>query len=56
MSLEPNETNPRGTRAEPISTKRSSWGERLLKTVFWAVWLIDKAFRLIGWLSGDPPS
>ncbi len=55
MSYEPNETNPRGTRAEPKPTVRNVWGKRLLKTVFWAVWLIDKGFRLISWLTGEPP-
>ena len=56
MSFETNETNPRGTRTEPKPTKWKVWGKRLLKTVFWAVWLIDKALRLISWMSGDPPS
>ena len=55
MSLEPNETNPRGTRAELQPTKRKGRGQRLLRIVFWAVWLIDKVFRLISWLSGGPP-
>ena len=56
MSLEPNETNPRGTRAEPQLTNRKGRGKRLLKTVFWIVWLIDKALCLISWLTGNPSS
>lgn len=56
MSFEPNETDPRGTRAKPKPSAWKVWGPRLLKTVFWAVWVIDKAFRLIAWLSGGPSS
>ncbi len=52
MSYETNETNPRGTRANPKPSRWKVWGPRLLKTVFWAVWVIDKAFRLITWLTG----
>lgn len=57
MSYDTNETDPRGTRAnskEPSSWK--VWGPRLLKTVLWAVWVIEKAFRLIAWLTGGPSS
>ena len=57
MSCETNETDPRGTRASP--QKPSSWkvwGPRLLKIVFWTVWVIDKALRLITWATGGPSS
>lgn len=53
MSFELNETNPRGTRAEPQPTIRKGRGKRLLKSVFWTVWLIDKVLRLISWFNGD---
>jgi len=56
MSYDTNETNPRGTRANPKPTERKSKGERLLGAVLWTVWVIDKVFRLIAWLSGGPPS
>lgn len=56
MSYDTNETNPRGTRANPKPTNWKVWGPRLLKTVFRIVWVIDQALRLIAWLTGDPPS
>tara|TARA_Y100000780_G_C13651968_1_gene404961 strand:+ start:114 stop:287 length:174 start_codon:yes stop_codon:yes gene_type:complete len=57
MSYETNETDPRGTRAHPQKPSAwKVWGPRLLKTVFWTVWVIEKAFRLIAWLAGGPPS
>lgn len=55
MSFEPNETNPRGTCAQPKLTFWDVWGKRLLKMALWAVWLIDKALRLISWAIGEPP-
>ncbi|UWQ20116.1 hypothetical protein [Jannaschia sp. W003] len=51
MARETNETFPRGTRADPMKA-RKGWGRRLLRAVFRIVWVIDKAFRLIAWLSG----
>lgn len=57
MSYRTNETDPRGTRAnlqKPSAWKL--WGPRLLKAVLWTVWVIDKALRLIAWLTGAPPS
>ena len=57
MSYETNETDPRGTRATP--QKPSYWkvlGPRLLKIVLWAVWVIDKALRLIAWAIGGASS
>lgn len=56
MSYETNETDPRGTRANPRPSRWKVWGPRLLKTVFWAVWVIDKVFRLIAWLTGTSSS
>lgn len=56
MSYETNETDPRGTRSDPKPSIRKVWGRRLLKTVFWAVWVIDKALRLIAWLTGSSSS
>lgn len=51
MAQETNEISPRGTRAETKQT-RKVWARRLLKAAFWAVWVIDKALRLVAWLSG----
>ena len=56
MSYETNETAPRGTRANPKPSAWKVWGPRLLKTVLWTVWVIDKALRLIAWLTGGPSS
>lgn len=57
MSYDTNETDPRGTRANPQKPSIwKVWGPRLLKIVFWAVWVIDKVFRLITWLTGGPSS
>ena len=56
MSYDTNETDPRGTSANPKPSSWKVWGPRLLKTVFWAVWAIDKALRLIAWLTGGPSS
>ena len=55
MPVETNETDPRGTSAKPIRSWKV-WATRLLKTVFRIVWVIDKAFRLIEWITGEPPS
>lgn len=51
MVKETNETSLRGTNATPQSRK-GSWPARLLKTVFRAVWVIDKLFAFIAWLTG----
>lgn len=57
MSYETNETNPRGTRASPQKPSFwKVWGPRLLKIVLWAVWVIDKALRLIAWAIGGASS
>ncbi len=57
MSYDTNETDPRGTRANPKKPSAwKVWGPRLLKAVLWAVWVIEKAFRLIAWLTGGPTS
>lgn len=56
MSYDANETDPRGTRANLKPSIWKIWGPRLLKAVFWAVWVIDKALRLIAWLTGGPSS
>ena len=52
MAEETNETAPRGTTADPMKA-RKGWGRRLLKATFWGVWVIEKGFRLIAWLSGE---
>lgn len=54
MAGETNETFRRGTRAGLRKRKRK-WPQRLLKGVFWFVWVIDKGFSLISWLL-EPPS
>jgi hypothetical protein len=50
MAQETNETFPRGTRADPTKARKGR-GRRLLKAIFWIVWAIDRALRLIAWLS-----
>ena len=55
MAEETNETSLRGTTATPQSRK-GSWPKRLLKTVFWTVWVIDKVLTFRTWLTGSPPS
>lgn len=52
MSYDTNETDPRGTRANPKPSRWKVWGPRLLKVVLWVVWVIDKVFRLITWMDG----
>ena len=56
MSCETNETDPRGTRANPKSSAWKVWGPRLLKAVLWTVWAIDKVLRLIAWMTGGSSS
>ena len=51
MAQEANETSLRGTNAMPQSRK-GSWRKRLLKTMFRVVWVIEKVFALIAWLTG----
>ena len=52
MAEETNEASLRGTTTTPQSRK-GSWLKRLLKTVFWAVWVIDRALALITWFFGS---
>jgi len=55
MPEETNEASPRGTRARPESRK-GGWLKRLLRTVFWLVWAIDKVLTFVAWITGSPPS
>lgn len=55
MPEETNEASPRGTRARPESRK-GGWLKRLLRTVFWLVWAIDKVLTFVTWITGSPPS
>ena len=52
MVEETNEASLRGTTTTPQSRK-GSWLTWLLKTVFWAVWVIDKVFAFITWFFGS---
>ena len=52
MVEEANGTSLRGTTARSRPS-RGMWLKRLLKTVFWAVWVIGKVLTFVTWLGSS---